>query len=153
MIINSLTKEELVLTVETQKEAAAAINVFTKLNPANSEDILEYQERLLLKNSSYIIPADRSSLEGNGGWIQNTVVTDYLDPYWNLLNQWTNSQPFKIDLTPALLPIRHTDIQLALIANSEGYGEYTLVFHIKGNGFLMRKEPPYQKIKNQVGLL
>lgn len=130
MIIDSLTKEELVLTVETQEEAVDAIGVFTKLNPSKVEDIPEYLERINLNKPTYVVPAGRSALEGNGGWIQNTVVTDYLDPYWQLLKGWTHCEPFEVDLTSCLKPIRHVDVQLSLVTDTEGYGYYTSILRV-----------------------
>jgi hypothetical protein len=130
MIINSLSKQELILTVETQEEAVLAIDVFTKLKPSKIEDFEAYQNRLMFKEPVYIVPAGKSALEGNGGWIKNTVTTDYLDPYWELLKKWTHSNPFEIDLTNCLKPIRHTDIQLSLVTDNEGYGYYTSIFKV-----------------------
>lgn len=130
MIIDSLTKEELILTVETQEEAASAISCFTNLKPNRIEDIEEYTDRLRLVKPTYSVSAGRSALEGNGGWIQNTVVTDYLEPYWQLLKEWTNSDPFEIDLTSCLVPIRHVDVQLSLASDIDGYGHYTSILRV-----------------------
>lgn len=108
MHINLISRFEIECTPENQVELEDLLNILrielTKgkaLNP-------EYMDAINGITKTFKMVAHRSATEGGGGWVRNTVTTDYLNPYWEAAKERYASPRFAVDLTPVMCIATHT---------------------------------------------
>ncbi len=99
-------------TPENKKEMVDLLNIL-RIEPTQMVDGLPvinpaYMSAMNGETTSFERVADTSATEGGGGWMRNTVTTEYLKPYWERMKCHFNADPFDIDLTPACHIVTHT---------------------------------------------
>jgi hypothetical protein len=126
-------KFKITCTPENKRELIDLLDIL-RIEPTTLVDAVpvinpDYMAALNGEVTSFELTAHRSSTEGGGGWMRNTVTTPFLQPYWARLKKHFGADPFDLDLTPACHICTHTHI-VERLWHGKGSTFYTSVFEL-----------------------